>query len=902
MAEHDNTPGARPDARAPLPPINFQALADALLHNAEHLVAAWLPGGVKRGHEWVCGGLSGGEGASCSINLNNGRWADFATGEQGGDLVSLYGAIHSLTMGKAAVQVARDEGLEDVAGVQRDTAHQRVQRPPPPPAAPKRERVDEGWATVRPVPPGMPVPTFKHHHRQPQDIEHTAEYRAGDDLHGYVVRFRTSDGGKETLPYTWCVSARTGTAKWTWRTFDEPRPLYLPGHQLPGERTVVLVEGEKKGDALQTVLDGTAPGVYCVASWPGGCKAWKKADWSWLAGRTVLLWPDCDSKRQPPSKELKKSLDAQAQAQIEKLEQQGPALTDNDRKLIRDTVMELAAKAMPLLPAHQQPGMAAMLGIGAHLRDAHGCTVQLLDIPPPGLYVDGWDCGDAINTDNWTGERVINFFGSAFALPADAGTDAPAPAAPAGGDGGGGKKTEAPAGAEKEGAGGEPIPWWLKPYWDAEKCRWLVSRKLVITALRQDESLQGILGQNLLSNNIEALRPWPWQYAKAGPVTGSVDLLLGQYLSDTYGLPSINRAALTEAIETVAMANPFHPVRDYLNGLVWDGTTRIDKWLIYVMGETPETLTPALRDYLVLVGRFWLLGMVNRVMDPGCKFDYCPVLEGPGGLGKSTLVEALASTPWFSDTHFDVSRGKEGQEQVQGLWVYEIAELANFGKSEVELIKAFISAKVDRYRPSYGRVVESYPRQCVLVGTTNQNTYLRDRTGNRRFWPVPVKKRLNNPWLRKWRDQLLAEAFALYVQGERFTPLPEEEARLFAPMQESRLVDTAVHSQLQFVLTRSPKDTGSESRVNELTEFVTMAQITEALGVDAAKSNASLEAQIRGWLEHEGWTRVKRMVNTVRAWGYVRPSDWPRRDDTDEGLDAAAAPSPAMAEADDAPF
>jgi putative DNA primase/helicase len=84
-----------------------------------------------------------------------------------------------------------------------------------------------------------------------------------------------------------------------------------------------------------------------------------------------------------------------------------------------------------------------------------------------------------------------------------------------------------------------------------------------------------------------------------------------------------------------------------------------------------------------------------------------------------------------------VSRGKEGQEQVQGLWVYEIAELANFGKAEIALIKAFITAKVDRYRPSYGRVVESYARQCVMFGTTNESTYLRDRTGNRRFWPVP---------------------------------------------------------------------------------------------------------------------------------------------------------------------
>jgi hypothetical protein len=196
----------------------------------------------------------------------------------------------------------------------------------------------------------------------------------------------------------------------------------------------------------------------------------------------------------------------------------------------------------------------------------------------------------------------------------------------------------------------------------------------------------------------------------------------------------------------------------------------LDKWLVYAIGETPDSLPKPVFEYLRLVGRFWLLGMVNRVMEPGCKFDYCPVLEGPGGLGKSTLVEALAGPEYFSDTHFDVSRGKEGQEQVQGLWMYEIAELAGFGKAEIQLIKAFISAKVDRYRQSYGRVVESFPRQCVLVGTTNERTYLRDRTGNRRFWPIPVRHRINIPWVRKWRDQLLAEAFVLSGEGAEFTP------------------------------------------------------------------------------------------------------------------------------------
>src|SRR5690606_18906244 len=112
-----------PSDRAPLPPINFTALAEALLARADNLVPDWLPGGHLNGHEWVCGSLSGGKGTSCSVNITTGAWADFAADEKGGDLVSLYAAIRGLSMGKAAVQVARDEGLEDVAGVLRSAEH-----------------------------------------------------------------------------------------------------------------------------------------------------------------------------------------------------------------------------------------------------------------------------------------------------------------------------------------------------------------------------------------------------------------------------------------------------------------------------------------------------------------------------------------------------------------------------------------------------------------------------------------------------------------------------------------------------------------------------------------------------------------------------------------------------------
>lgn len=875
------------DYHQPLPPIKFAELADALLARADTLVPMWLPGGVQRGHEYACGSLSGGSGSSCSVNLTNGRWADFAADEKGNDLVSLYAAINGLIMSKAAVQVAREEGLEDVAGVQPARAgasgsasEPATFKPVRPAPEPKASKTDEGWATVVPVPDTVPAATFRHQFRAPDDIEHTATYQIDGALYGYVVRFRTSDGGKETLPYTWCTSARDGASRWHWKQWDEPRPLYFPAGVSPiaaSMPTVVLVEGEKKAGILQGVLDAIAPGVYLVASWAGGCKAWKKADWSWLNGTTVLLWPDCDGKREPLTKKEREAFE-----------------NDADR--------DIAAAMKPLLPTEKQPGMAAMLGIGALLQASHACTVSMLPIPEPLAVPDGWDCADAITTDGWHGAKVLAFFGGAQPLRVSGSEAIKETAA---------KKIDGSVGTgdgdvDEDGftlIGGRRIPNWLVPYWDKGNKRWLTSRKMVILILERDPALEPVLAYNELSNNVQSRVRWPWPHSQVGDVTDAVDLLLGKYLTDTYGLPSIARAALTEAIQTVAHTRRFHPIREHLQSLVWDDKTRIDKWLMHVLGETPQSLTPAMREYLQIVGRCWLLGMVNRVMRPGCKFDYCPVLEGVGGLRKSTMVEILADSQYFSNTPFEVGRGKEAQEQVQGLWLYEIAEMTHFSKAEVGAIKAFITSKVDRYRVAYGTTVGSFYRQCVLVGTTNENTYLRDRTGNRRFWPIPVRHVINTEWLIKYRNQLLAEAFALYQQGADYTPSPDAERRLFVPMQESRLVETAVLSELLHVLTRSPAATGIGAVVNDLTDFVTIAQLTLALGVDAAKSSPALEAQIRGWLDHEGWERSKKQINGARAWGYIRPKNWPPQV-ADDDMTAAPGDSAAATEqdGDDVPF
>lgn len=898
------TNSSKPVGNAPagkeLPPIKFKELADALLSRADQLLAAWLSGGKRNGHEWVCGSLAGEEGTSLSINIHTGMWSDFATGEKGGDLVSLYAAIHGLTMGKAALNVARDEGLEDVAGVQHSDTHQRIERPAPPPAAAKPTRSDEGWTTMRPVPAHAPAPTFKHHARLAEDITHTAEYRVGTELHGFVVRFRTSDGGKDTLPYTWCVSARDGAARWHWKQFDAPRPLYMPGYDLPNGRTVVLVEGERKADVLQALLDSGAAGVYCVTSWSGGCKAWSKTDWSWLANAHVLLWPDADSKREPLTVAEKKA-----------------CADDEARALLQAT--------KPYLEKNKQPGMQAMLGIGSLLKSAHGCTVNLLPIPEVAAVADGWDAADAIETDGWDFDRVQQFFAAAYALPEDApAVDPSEPPAkkivsPVSTEGDKKATTHVPAVGPEDCEFKEHLQFMveqakLKGVWEIQP-----NRKLVITALRKASLLRDCLGFNDLTGAPSTMVAWPWR-SDAGPLKDTDDLMLGDYLSGEYKLKAISRSALAEAIDTVAEGRRFHPVRDYLNDLQWDGTPRLEKWLIHVLGvplKLPEIDSSSTMQeleayekavkvhtrrlkYLGLVGKYMLGGLVNRVMNPGCKFDYSPVLEGLPGVGKSTFVKELVGEEYFSDTHFDVGSGKDGMEQLEGLWGYELSELTALKRADSEQIKQFFSSTVDRFRGAYGKYVQPHPRQVVIFCTTNKRQYLYDLTGNRRFWPIWIDQPIKIQWLRKYRDQLFAEAYAQFKAGETYFPTREEEEAYFIPEQKLRLVETAVQSRLYELLTRdgSLKDEpGSVRRLSNLTKFVTLAELVLALGADAAKSTSLLEGQIRGWLDSHGWT-PKRETGGERRRGYEPPKVWPPKEDEDDAAVTAAKPDGAAEHAE----
>ena len=277
----------------------------------------------------------------------------------------------------------------------------------------------------------------------------------------------------------------------------------------------------------------------------------------------------------------------------------------------------------------------------------------------------------------------------------------------------------------------------------------------LLMILRMDESLKGIR-YNKLSGYVDITEPVPWK-DDLSEWKNADDARLYVYLSTEYC--NFKRQDVYDALTDVAHSRAYHPIRDYLRGLPeWDGQTRAERILIDYLGAEDS-------DYVREVTKRWLLAAVSRVMRPGCKFDYVPVLSGPAGIGKSMLVYKLGGA-WFSDSlSFEDMRDKTAAEKIQGTWINEISELKGMRKMEVESIKSFISRQEDIYRPSYGRQVEHHKRGCVFIGTSNADDYLKDTTGNRRFWPIECSKEKR---LKAWditdevRDQIWAEVWYYY--------------------------------------------------------------------------------------------------------------------------------------------
>lgn len=239
---------------------------------------------------------------------------------------------------------------------------------------------------------------------------------------------------------------------------------------------------------------------------------------------------------------------------------------------------------------------------------------------------------------------------------------------------------------------------------------------------------------------------------------------LNSWLRRNWAL-QIPDSIITQAVYVVGMRDSINPLRDWLNGLEWDKTARLDTWLSRYLGA-PQT------KYAAMAGSKWMISAIARAMQPGCKADHVLILEGPQGKGKSTALQILCGKDKFSDTPFDIGN-KDAFMSLRGKWIVELAELASMSKTDADKIKAFFSSPSDYYRPPYGREMVDVPRQCVFAGSVNSSEYLRDETGNRRFWPV-LCGAIDHDGLELDREQLWAEAIARYRNGESWWPSYEE--------------------------------------------------------------------------------------------------------------------------------
>lgn len=315
--------------------------------------------------------------------------------------------------------------------------------------------------------------------------------------------------------------------------------------------------------------------------------------------------------------------------------------------------------------------------------------------------------------------------------------------------------------------------------------------------LRNDPRLRGAFAINQFSMRPVVRRDLPWRRAKDGDLWEDADdanLLL--YMEQKWQLVGENK--IRNAWTVVANENAYHPVREYLDELVWDGTERLDTLLVRYMGAEDTPYTRA-------VTRKWMTAAVKRMYQPGCKFDAMLVLVGAQGIGKSRLA-AILSRGWFTDS-LTCMDGKEAYEAIRGSWIIEVAELAAARRSEQEAQKKFISSQVDTYRPAYGRNVVSLPRQCVFYGSTNDMEPLKDDTGARRYWPVLCAgvNHGQHIGLEAEVDQLWAEAVVRYRAGETLWLDDQAVAEEAQAAQERMTVqDTALGELMEYLDTPLP--------------------------------------------------------------------------------------------------
>ena len=363
---------------------------------------------------------------------------------------------------------------------------------------------------------------------------------------------------------------------------------------------------------------------------------------------------------------------------------------------------------------------------------------------------------------------------------------------------------------------------WLNKleYTEQGKLRSTISNFSLI--IENEPLLKGKIAYNEFSNRAVVIGQLPWRKkGNMGDWNDTDDSGLREFIEKYYGISSTAKCA--DALALSFEKHSFHPIKDYLESLIWDGVERINTLFIDYLGAEDNS-------YVRTVARKIIVAAVARIFVPGIKFDNMPVLAGTQGIGKSTIIKKLGQQ-WYSDSLTTVS-GKEAYEQLQGVWILEMGEMMATKKADIEATKHFLSKTEDIYRVAYGRRTSRFPRQCVFIGTTNDREFLRDKTGNRRFWPIdvgvkPHSKSVFDDLNQYEINQVWAEAVELWKAGEKLYLTGEEEKEA-KKQQEEHSEESAKAGLIEEYLNRLLPEDWYELSILEKRNFIQGTEFGES--------------------------------------------------------------------------
>lgn len=679
--------------------VDFKSLAAQLLAGADGFLSNLFPNGKKNGNEWEIGSLDGEPGDSLKINMRSGLWKDFASGESGGDLISLYAAAKGLKQAEAAIELSGD-----TTQISSNTALAKV-----------KPKIQDLFTPQ--IPPNKSLPdldTLKHPKHGKPTIIYTYRDQGGNPYF-YVCRFEFPDKGKEFAPYTY-GSMNGALPAWKWKGMPYKRPLYnlhriaeLSSNGAEKLKRIVICEGEKTADALNSVL----PKSQCVATtWCNGGNAYDKTDFS-------PLWSVCDE----------------------------------NTKVI-------------LWPDNDEAGFKAMRSITGLMRSAECKALPVMLLPPPDVPLK-WDAADAIYNDGWTARMVVDYIQAGV----KAAKEAPEPLPSSN------QSSIEVLPPEENNISYDDIP----PAPQMNEYSGMMGGTLDFVSYNKNKPVLTVANLKVLLNSFGVSLKYnvitkDHEYVNphiATSIDNRNDVMLGWIVDKCVDM-QMGTGNIDLFITMIADQHQYNPIADWIASKPWDGTRRLGDFF-----NTVKSTNDSLKE--ILMTR-WLVSAVAAAFEPdGISAGGVLVFTGEQYIGKTywftRLVPEGVLRRYIKD---GLSLNPNDRDSVNACisnWLVELGELdATFRKSDIAALKAFFPKNRDVMRLSYGRALKTFPRRTVFFASVNPTDFLRDETGNRRYWVIECESIDYNHTIDM--QQLWAEVYELYKAGERWLLTHPEVALL----------------------------------------------------------------------------------------------------------------------------